>query len=66
MPRLKKQPRQYSRVAESLWDNPDFIQARFHIGRYVTASVNFEAERENIKALYSSLETTSTQINVSA
>jgi hypothetical protein len=25
MPRPKKQPRQYSRVAESLWDNPDFI-----------------------------------------
>jgi hypothetical protein len=61
-----KQPRQYSCVAESLWDNLDFIQAEFHIGRYITASVNTEAERENIKALYSSLETTSAQINVNA
>jgi hypothetical protein len=48
-----------------LWDNPDFIQAGFHIGRYVTTFMNFEAERENSKALYSSLETTSAQINVS-
>jgi hypothetical protein len=49
-----------------MWDNLDFIQAGFHIGRYITASVNTEAERENIKALYSSLETTSAQINVNA
>jgi hypothetical protein len=51
MPQFKKQPRPYSRLAKTLWDNPDFIQAGFHIGRYITASVNFEAERENIKAL---------------
>jgi hypothetical protein len=50
---------------ESLWDNPDFIQAGFHIGRYVTASVNIEAEREQIKALYSRMKTTSKLIEVS-
>jgi hypothetical protein len=34
VPRPEKQQRQYPYVAESLWDNPNFIQARFHIGRY--------------------------------
>jgi hypothetical protein len=65
MPRPEKQPRQYSRIAESLWDNPNFIQAGFHIGRYVTASVNTEAEREQIKALYSNMKTTSELVDVS-
>jgi hypothetical protein len=65
MPRSGKQPCPFSRVAEFLWDNLDFIHARFHIGRYVTTSVNSEAEQENIKALYSTLETNSAQINVS-
>jgi hypothetical protein len=36
--------REYSRVAKSLWDNPEFIQAGYHIEQYVTASVNTEAE----------------------
>jgi hypothetical protein len=53
------------RVAKSLWDNPDFIQAEYHIGRYVTASVNTEAKREQIRALYSSMKTTSKLIDVS-
>jgi hypothetical protein len=66
MPRSRKQPRPFSHVAESLWDNPYFIQARFHIGRYVIASVNSEAEWKNIRTLYSSLKTTSAQINVNA
>jgi hypothetical protein len=66
MLRSKKQPRPFSRVAESLCDNPDFIHAEFHIGHYVTASMNSDAERENIKALYSSLKTNLAQINVSA
>jgi hypothetical protein len=65
VPRPEKQPRQYLHVAESLWFNPDFIQAEFHIGRYVTASMNTEAEREQIKALYSSMKTTSELIDVS-
>jgi hypothetical protein len=49
VPRPEKQPRQYSCVAEFLWDNPDFIQTGFHIGRYVTASVNIKVEREQIR-----------------
>jgi hypothetical protein len=65
VPRSKKQQRQYSHVVESLWDNPDIIQAGFHIGRYVTASLNTEAEQEQIKALYSSMKTTSELIDVS-
>jgi hypothetical protein len=51
---------------ESLWDNPEFIQAGFHIGQFITAGVDTKVEQENIKALYSSLKTTSTQIDVSA
>jgi hypothetical protein len=42
-----------------MWDNLDFIQAGFHIGQYVPASMNIEAEQENIKVLYSNLESTS-------
>jgi hypothetical protein len=36
--------REYSRVAKSLWDNPEFIQAGYHIEQYVTTSFNTEAE----------------------
>jgi hypothetical protein len=54
----------FSHVVESLWDNPDFIQAGFHISRYVTAAMDSKAERENIKALFSNVETTSSQIKV--
>jgi hypothetical protein len=32
VPRPEKQLHQYLHVAESLWDNLDFIQARYHIG----------------------------------
>jgi hypothetical protein len=65
VPQSKKQPRQYSRVAKFLWDSLDFIQANFHIGWLMTASVNTEAERENIKELYSNRESTSSHISVS-
>jgi hypothetical protein len=58
--------RQRSWVTESLWDNPDFIQARFHINQFVTIAIDTEADREKIKALYSNLKTTSDWINVSA
>jgi hypothetical protein len=51
---------------ESLWDNPEFIQAEFHIGLLVTAALDTEVDRKNIKALYSSLKSTSSQIDVSA
>jgi hypothetical protein len=48
-----------------MWDNPEFIQAGYHIGWYVIASINTEAEREQIKALYSSMMTTSELIDIS-
>jgi hypothetical protein len=65
-PQLEEVPRQRSRVTESLWDNLDFIQVGFHVGRFVTAAVGTKADRDNIKVLYSSLKTTSDQIDVSA
>jgi hypothetical protein len=42
-----------------------FIQAKFHIGWVITAAVDNEAGQENIKVLYSSLKSTSAQIDVS-
>jgi hypothetical protein len=66
MPQPEESPQQCSQVAESIWDNPDFIQAGFHIRRFVTMAVDTEADRENIKALYSNLKTTLAQIDVSA
>jgi hypothetical protein len=51
---------------ESLWDNLEFIHAGFHIGRFVTAAVDTKAYQENKKVLYSSLKTTSAQIDVNA
>jgi hypothetical protein len=66
MPQAEEPLQQHSRVAKSLWDNPEFIQSRFQIGWFVTAAVDTEADRENIKALYFSLKTTSAQIDVSA
>jgi hypothetical protein len=64
MPMSVKQPHQYSCFTESLWDNLDFIQARFHIDQYVTASVNTKAKREQIKALYTGMKITSELIDV--
>jgi hypothetical protein len=43
VPSSGKHPCQHSYVAESLWDNLNFIQAGFHIGQYVTASMNTKA-----------------------
>jgi hypothetical protein len=65
IPESRKQPRQYSHAAESLWDNLEFIQASYHTRRYVTSSVNTKAEQEQIKALYSSMKTTSELIDIS-
>jgi hypothetical protein len=49
-----------------MWDNPEFIQTGFHIGRFITAAIDTEADRENIKMLYPCLKSTSAQIDVSA
>jgi hypothetical protein len=64
MPWLRDQPQARPYVAESLWDNPDFIQTGFHISRFITVSVKTKVEQENIKVLYTILGTTSVQINV--
>jgi hypothetical protein len=65
MPLPEKPSRPYSRVVESLFDNPKFIQSGFHIGWFVTVVVDTEADRTNTKALYSALETASTHLDVS-
>jgi hypothetical protein len=52
-------------VAQSLWGNPEFNQAGFHIGLFITAVVDTEADWKNIKVLYSDLESTSARIDVS-
>jgi hypothetical protein len=66
MPLSEEQPQQHSQVAESLWDNPEFIQTGFHIGQFIMAAVDTKADRENINALYSHLKSTSAQIDISA
>jgi hypothetical protein len=52
-------------VAKSLADNPEFTKAGFHIGRFVTATIDTKVDRANIKALYSNLEFALTCIIVS-
>jgi hypothetical protein len=65
MPRPKNPPRQYLRVAESLFDNPKFMQDGFHISRFITMAVDTEVDQANTKALYFALKTTSTHLYVS-
>jgi hypothetical protein len=65
IPHLEKQPRQYSWVDESLTDNPEFVKARFHIGRFITVVVGIKADQANMKVLYSNLEFALTCLNVS-
>jgi hypothetical protein len=66
VPQSEEPLQQHSQVTESLWDNPEFIQDGFHIGRFVTVVVDTEADQENVKKLYSSLKTIVAQIDVSA
>jgi hypothetical protein len=61
----EKPPRQYSRAVESLFDNPEFIQVGFHIGRYVTMAIDTEVDQTNTKALYFALEAALTHLGVS-
>jgi hypothetical protein len=44
MPQSEKQPREYSQVAESLWDNPEFVKAGFHDGCFITVAIDTEAD----------------------
>jgi hypothetical protein len=64
-PSVESLPRVFSRVADSLEKDPDFIKTGFHIGRFLTAAVNTEAEQSDIQALWAGLDSTSLQINVS-
>jgi hypothetical protein len=66
VPQSKKPSQQHSQVTESLWDNPEFIYAGFHVGQFVMAAIDNEADQENKKVLYDSLKSTSAQIDVSA
>jgi hypothetical protein len=47
-------------IHSSLFGNLKFIQARFHIGRFIMAAVDTEVDQANTKALYSALESAST------
>jgi glutathionyl-hydroquinone reductase len=60
----ENQPQQYSQVVESLFDNLEFIQAKFDISQFVTAAVDTEADWANTKVLYSALETTLTHLDI--
>jgi hypothetical protein len=64
-PRPEKHPQQHSWVEESLFDNLEFIQPMFHLGRFITVAIDTEADQVNIKALYFELEATSSRIDVS-
>jgi hypothetical protein len=65
VPQPEKPSRPYSRVTESLFNNPEFIQDGFHIDRFVTAIADTEADQANTKALYLALETDLTHLDVS-
>jgi hypothetical protein len=45
VPQSRKKLHQHSQAVESLGDNPEFIQARFHIRHFITAVVDTEADR---------------------
>jgi hypothetical protein len=53
------------RVVETLAKDPDFIKAGFHIGRFITTTVDTEADCPNNEALWMDLDSASTWINVS-
>jgi hypothetical protein len=51
-------------VVETLANDLELIKGGLHIGRFITATVDTKADRTNIEALYTDLESSSTQINV--
>jgi hypothetical protein len=65
-PQPKSLPRRTPLVAKTLGNDPDFIQASFNIGRFITAMVDTEADRLNTELLQTELESTSTRINVTS
>jgi hypothetical protein len=65
-PQPKSLPRRTPPVPEILANDPDFIQAGFHIGRFTTVVVDTEVDHLNTVALRTELESTSTRINMSS
>jgi hypothetical protein len=53
------------RVADTLIDNPDFIKAGFHIGRFITPGVDTEKEPTITDVVKMNMEFASKQIDVS-
>jgi hypothetical protein len=53
-------------VAETLANDPDFIQARFHIGRFITAVVDTQADRLSTEGLLTELESCLNRIKVNS
>jgi hypothetical protein len=63
-PQVKKTPQSSLQVTDSLAKDPDFIKVECHIGKYITAMVNTEAEQVDIQALHSDLDYVLLHINV--
>jgi hypothetical protein len=61
---MKRLGQRYSRVEESLTNDPEFIKVVFHIGKFIIAAVDTEAERVNTDALYADLESASVRFNI--
>jgi hypothetical protein len=53
-------------VAETLANDPDFIQAGFHIGGFITAVVGTEADRLNTEGLLIESESCLNRIKVTS
>jgi hypothetical protein len=58
-PQALNSPQSLPRVVESLTKDLDFIKVGFHIGRFMTVVVNTKAERADIQALRSDLDSAS-------
>jgi hypothetical protein len=65
-PQPESLPRWTLPVVKTLANDPDFIQAGFHIGRFITVVLDTEADHLNTEALQTELESTSTRIYVSS
>jgi hypothetical protein len=57
-PQPKSHPQQTPLLAKTLANDLDFIQARFHIGRFITTVVDNEADRSNTKSLPTKFDST--------
>jgi hypothetical protein len=65
-PQTQSLPRLTPLVVETLANDPDFIQAGFHIGRFITAVINTQADWLNYEALMTEVESCVKRIFVSS